>query len=205
METKSKILKRLQPCLCHDYVRLLASFSVLTFSAQRELQEREQSSQPQRKPRDTQTQTQRETEEEQQEDNERAENALKLVPPSEHFWRAYDALTNSERGADLFVEGTKIAKDVQMEIVKQVWQERDILLTTKAKEVIQKQEVSKNSHFMSLLLSESSHPEYFSQPLILSQLAHFIVDTLIVCPSSHRESLLLFRRKEEKWESPNLS
>lgn len=48
------------------------------------------------------------------------EAALKLAPPFEQFWDAYDALSNSERGLQLFLEGTRVAKSVQVDIVKQV-------------------------------------------------------------------------------------
>lgn len=55
-----------------------------------------------------------------------------------------------------------------MEIVKQ------------AKEIIQKKEVVQHGPFRSCVLSDSTGLDYFVNPLTLTQLAHFLVDTMIV-------------------------
>jgi hypothetical protein len=67
------------------------------------------------------------------------------------------------------LEGTDVAQRVQKEIVAQ------------AKEIIQKKEVLQTGPFRSLVISEAKSLNYFCHPLTLSQLAHFLVDTLIVC------------------------
>lgn len=88
--------------------------------------------------------------------------------PYQHFWTAYDALADTERGTALFLEGTEVAQRVQKETV------------ALAKEIIQKKEVLQTGPFRSLVISEAKSLNYFCHPLTLSQLAHFLVDTLIV-------------------------
>ena len=85
------------------------------------------------------------------------------------FWEAYDALSNHQKATFLFQQGVERAKFLQMEIVNQ------------AKEIILKKEISQSGAVRYCILSDTTHLNSFLHPLSLSSLAHFLVDTLIVC------------------------